>query len=53
MFYIRHFTIPVVPGTTLSLSVGGNGGEVPYPYSGSEPGSASSNAGAIYIRYLK
>jgi hypothetical protein len=48
----RHFTIPVVPGTNLSLSIGGNGQEVSWqstdPY-----GTATSNPGAIYIRYVR
>ena len=49
---MNHFTIPVVPGSTLELSVGQNGGEVGWGF-GARLGSASSNAGAIYIRYVK
>jgi hypothetical protein len=43
----RHFTIAVVPGTTMALSVGANGGD------GIVWGEPSSNPGAIYIRYVK
>jgi hypothetical protein len=47
----RHFTISVIPGSTLELSVGGNGQEIDWQ---SDPlGTATSNAGAIYLRYIK
>jgi hypothetical protein len=49
---VKYFTIPVVPGSTLNLSVGQNGGEEGWG-PGSRLGSASSNAGAIYLRYVK
>jgi hypothetical protein len=49
---IQHFTIPVIPGTTVALSVGRNGGETGSG-DGIKSGFASSNAGAIYIRYVR
>jgi hypothetical protein len=49
---IQHFTIPVIPGTTVALSVGQNGGETGSG-NGIKSGFASSNAGAIYIRYVR
>jgi hypothetical protein len=49
---IQHFTIPVIPGTTVALSVGQNGGETG-DGDGIKSGFASSNAGAIYIRYVR
>jgi hypothetical protein len=42
----RHFTIPVVPGTNLSVTVGANAQD------GSTPGKLSSNPGAVYLRYI-
>jgi hypothetical protein len=47
---IRHFTIPVVPGSTLALSTGGNAQE--FENEVMPLGTASSNAGAIYLRYI-
>jgi hypothetical protein len=49
---IQHFTIPVIPGTTVALSVGQNGGETGSG-NGIKSGYATSNAGAIYIRYVR
>jgi hypothetical protein len=49
---IQHFTIPVIPGTTVALSVGQNGGE-DWQGNGNTSGYATSNAGAIYIRYVR
>lgn len=46
----RHFTIPVVPGSTLELSVGGNGQDITFMQD--PPGTATSNPGAIYLRYI-
>ena len=49
---IQHFTIPVTPGTTVALSVGQNGGESFPGEDANLAGFASSNPGAIYIRYV-
>jgi hypothetical protein len=50
---IQHFTIPVIPGTTVALSVGQNGGESFPGEDANLAGFASSNPGAIYIRYVR
>jgi hypothetical protein len=47
----RHFTIPVVPGNTLSLTVGASGRE--FSNGAHNYNTCLSNPGAIYIRYIR
>jgi hypothetical protein len=47
----RHFTIPVVPGTNLSLTVGASGRE--FDNNQHDYDTCLSNPGAIYIRYVR
>jgi hypothetical protein len=42
----KYFTLSVIPGTTLSYTIGQNGGD------GCDWGTSTSNPGAMYIRYV-
>jgi hypothetical protein len=43
----KHITLPVVPGSTMSYTIGQNGGD------GCNWGDSTSNPGAMYIRYIR
>jgi hypothetical protein len=47
----RHFTIPVVPGNNLSLTIGASGRE--FVNDQHDYDTCLSNPGAIYIRYVR